>query len=69
VTSPSSVNLHVASISAYLSSAEANYVSPPVAIVRLIAHSFSLRIRLRSKRRSKMLDDVSLSGMLRRLAD
>lgn len=65
----SSVNIHVASVSAYLPCAEANGVSPPVVIVRLIAHSFSLRIRSRSRRRSKMLEDVSLSGMLRRSAD
>jgi hypothetical protein len=69
VTPFSSVNLHVASVSAYLPCAESNGVSPPVVIVRLIAHTFSLRIRSRSKRRSKMLENVSLSGMLRRSAD
>lgn len=65
----SSVNVHVASVSAFLPCAEANSVSPPVVIVRLIAYLFSLRIRSRSKRKSKMLENVSLSGMLRRSAD
>jgi hypothetical protein len=69
VTPFPSVNVHVASVSAYLPCAEANCVSPPVVIVRLIAHPFSLRIRFRSKRRSKMLGNVLLSGMLRRSAD
>lgn len=69
VTPFPSVNVHVASVSAYLPCAEANCVSPPVVIVRLIAYPFSLRIRSRSKRRSKMLENVSLSGMLRRSAD
>jgi hypothetical protein len=64
-----SVNVHVASVSAYLPCTEANNVSPPVVIVRLIAHPFSLGTRSRSKRRSKMLKNVSLSGMLRRPAD
>jgi hypothetical protein len=64
-----SVNVHVASVSAYLPCAEANSVSPPVVIVRLAAYPFSLRIRSRSKRRTKMLENVSLYGMLRRSAD
>lgn len=63
VTPFPSVNVHVASVSAYLPCAEANCVSPLVVIVRLIAHPFSLRVRSRSMRRSKMLENVSLSGM------
>jgi hypothetical protein len=69
VTPFPSVNVHVASVSAYLPCPEANSVSPPVVIVRLIAHPFSLRIRYRSKHRRKMFENVSLSGMLRRSAD
>lgn len=69
VTPFPSVNVHVASVSAYLPCAEANCVSPPVVIVRLIAHPFSLRIRSRLKRRSKTLENASLSGMLRKSAD
>ena len=68
VTFSPSVNVHVASVSAYLPSTEANDVSP-VAITELIAYPFSLRNRSRSSCRSKMLGNVSLSGMLIRLAD
>ncbi len=69
MTFPPSVNVHVASVSSYLPCAEVDCGSPPVAILRLIARSFSLRIRSRSGHRSEMLENVSLSGMLRRSAD
>jgi hypothetical protein len=69
VTPFPSMNVHVASVSTYLPCAEANSISPPVNSVGLIAYPFSLRIRSRSKHRSKMLENASLSGMLRRSAD